>query len=55
MDLGFLALENRFDPKQKGRVNKLETLEIGEFIYDYGKITQRIKTPLFTAAQRPKP
>ncbi len=28
-------------------VDELETLEVGEFIYDYGKITKRVQTPLF--------
>jgi len=29
------------------KANELETLEVGEFLYDYGKVTKKVKVPLF--------
>ena len=31
------------------RVSELETLEVGQFLYDYGKTTKRIQAPKFEA------
>jgi len=36
------------------RVEELETLKTGEFLYDYGKTTKRIQTPLFRASCTPQ-
>ena len=35
-------------------VDELENLEVGEFIYDYGKTTKKIQTPLFKSEVKPR-
>jgi len=29
------------------RVDELEALQVGEFIYDYGRTTRKVQVPLF--------
>lgn len=36
------------------RVDELETLEVGQFLYDFGKNTKKIKTPLFQLESKPE-
>jgi len=38
----------------KENIAKLDTLKVGEFLYDVGKVTKHIKTPLFQSKTKPK-
>lgn len=37
------------------RVDKLESLKVGEFVHDYGKTTKKVQVPLFKSDSTPKP
>lgn len=50
----YIIIKDPVDKKEK-KVPAMCTFQVGEFFYDVGAVTQRVKTPLFQAKSKPQP